>query len=356
MSRVFQIVTQMEAAGAQKVAYLLHQSLLSRGQSPELVFLYTKRPAYMGLPGVSSLLDHPPSATDYARICARLFRKLRQSKPDVVIAHTHYANILGLPIAAAAGVKKRIAVHHNPLPTYPAAARSADRVLGQIGAYTQMVAVSDTVVQTVENYPNRYKSLLTRIYNGLPKQTFDQADVYGRWPIHPDKPLIVNVGRLSRQKNHEALLRAMQQLPDVQLAILGAGELGEELRRLAQDLQVSDRVCFTGELPPAEVYSFLQAANVFVFPSLWESMGLAVVEAMQAGLPIVASDIPAMHEILGTSALLVPPQDASALAGAISQILNDPILAAALGTGARSRSQLFSVESMVSRYEELLCA
>jgi glycosyltransferase involved in cell wall biosynthesis len=211
-------------------------------------------------------------------------------------------------------------------------------------------------MQTTEKYPDHYKSLLTRIYNGLPEQKFDPTDIYGRWPIHPDKPLVVNVGRLSRQKNHATLLRAMQQLPDVQLVILGAGELDEELRKMAQDLHVADRVCFTGELPAAEVYTFLQAADLFVFPSLWEAMSLAIIEAMQAGAPIVASDIPSSRELLADAALLVPAQNPAALASAIAKVLNDSTLAAALGTAARSRSQLFSVESMVSRYEKLLCA
>jgi glycosyltransferase involved in cell wall biosynthesis len=354
MRRVLQIVTQMEAAGAQKVAYLLHESLRSRGDDSQLLFLYTKRPAYDGLEGVSSLLSHPPSATGYARICWRLYRKLRAWQPDVVIAHTHYANILALPIARVAGVKKRIAVHHNPLPSYPKAARIADRVLGQIGAYTQMVAVSDTVVQTTEQYPERYRASLTRIYNGLPQQEFEPVDVYRRWNLDRSRPLIVNVGRLSRQKNQETLLRALKLVPAAQLVILGAGELTEDLQKLTADLGIADRVCFAGELPPTDVYSFLRAADVFVFPSLWESMGLAVVEAMQAGLPIVASDIPAMQEILGDSAILTRPQDAVAIADAISYLLENPAQAAKLGAGAQSRSQTFSVESMVSHYQTLL--
>ena len=86
--KVVQIVTQMEAAGAQEVAYQLHEGLSRKGHNSELWFLYTKRPAYAGLRGVSSILDHPPTKRDYLSITGRLYRKLRQHHSDAVITHT----------------------------------------------------------------------------------------------------------------------------------------------------------------------------------------------------------------------------------------------------------------------------
>src|ERR1700692_960055 len=100
--KIVQIVTQMEAGGAQKVAYLLHRGFLERGYDAELWFLYTKRPFYDGLDGVHSLFDHSPSAFDYFVITHRLYSKLRSAKPDALITHTHYANLLGQLIAAFA--------------------------------------------------------------------------------------------------------------------------------------------------------------------------------------------------------------------------------------------------------------
>jgi glycosyltransferase involved in cell wall biosynthesis len=352
--RVVQIVTQMEAAGAQKVAYLLHNGLRAQGVDAELVFLYTKRPAYEGLEGVTSLFPHPPSAVDYGRIALRLHRKFRRERPDVVIAHTHYSNILGLLVAQAAGLKRRIAVHHNPLPTYPKAAQLVDWVLGQAGVYTHMVAVSDAVVKTAESYPKRYRRLLSRIYNGLPRPDAVTSNMRSEAGIPEDVPLLINVGRLSRQKNQIVLMQALTRLPGVHLVIVGAGELAADLRSSVVDLGLENRVHFTGEIPAPDVQSWLKSADAFVFPSLWESMGLAVVEAMAAGLPVIASDISAMQEVLGDSALLTSPQDPAALSEAISRVLNNPGLAKELGTRAQKRAQLFSLESMFAGYQKLI--
>lgn len=195
--KIVQVVTQMEAGGAQKVAHLLHEGLRERGHETELLFLYTKRPAYAGLRGVRSLCARPPSAVTYLTIFDNLWQTIQQLQPDAFISHTHYANIMGHVAGSLAHVPVRIAVHHNPLPTYPKPCRATDYLLGQLGAYSRVVAVSDAVAETLRSYPHRYKRRLHRIYNGLPRPDFEFSDVRARWRIPADKPLVVNVGRLS---------------------------------------------------------------------------------------------------------------------------------------------------------------
>src|ERR1700733_10120360 len=102
--KVIQIVTQMEGGGAQRVAYLLHKDFLDRGYEAELWFLYLKRPAYAGEFGVRVLCAKRPSAWGCVALCGRLWRWLRTSRPDAVITHTHYANILGLSVGWLAQV------------------------------------------------------------------------------------------------------------------------------------------------------------------------------------------------------------------------------------------------------------
>ena len=354
--KIVQIVTQMEAGGAQRVAYLLHRGFCEKGYDSELWFLYTKRPFYEGLDGVHSLLNRPPSALDYLAITNRLYRKLRDGRPDALITHTHYSNLLGHLVAALAGVPNRIAVHHNPLPTYPRAARIADRLFGAAGLYSSMVAVSASVVKTMHSYPKSYSRLVKRIYNGVPIVPPAPKDIRSTWSIPANKPLLVSVGRLSIQKNQDTLLNALIRVPDAHLALIGDGDQASALKAQARSLGLSDRVHFAGEIPSEDVSAFLQAADIFVFPSRWESMGLAVLEAMQAGLPIVASDIPAMREVLGDSGLLVPLEDAAALAQAILRVLQDPELSSRLRLSGAHRTKLFSAETMVSEYQQLLAA
>jgi glycosyltransferase involved in cell wall biosynthesis len=352
--RIAQIVTQMEAGGAQRIAYLLHEGLRSIGHESELLFMYTKRPFYAGLEGVTSLLDRRPSSGDYVQIVRTLYSNLRKLKPDVLITHTHYANVLGQVVATAAGVRRRIAVHHSLLHTYPAGARLADWLLGQTGAYTRMVGVSDEVVRTANSYPRRYGCRIQRIYNGLPFHDAPLKDPFAAWGIPRDKPLLLSVGRLSRQKNHSTLFKAVQKIPHVHLAVVGAGELLWELQREINSLDLVDRVSFIGEIPTDDVQALLKAADIFVFPSLFEAVPLAVVEAMQVGLPIVASNIPALREVLGNAAIFVDPRDPSDFAKAICCVLENPALANDLGHQAASRANLFSLERMIAEYDSLI--
>jgi glycosyltransferase involved in cell wall biosynthesis len=254
------------------------------------------------------------------------------------------------------GVRRRIAVHHNPLPTYPNAVRLVDRILGQIGIYSEVVAVSESVARTLDEYPERYVRLVSTIANGVAMpQNVPPVNVRERLGIPEGVPLLVNVGRLSPQKNHSLLLRALRNVPLAHLAIIGGGELLAELIGIAKELGISERVHFTGEITPEEVVSFLEASHVFVFPSLWEGLPMAAIEALNVGAAIVASDIPATREVLADAALMVPAGDAPALAAAIGRLLQDPALAAELRLRARRRASRFSVNAMVSAYHQLIC-
>src|SRR4051794_14302204 len=91
--KIVQIVTQMEAAGAQKVAHVLSDGLRALGHDSELWFLYRKRPAYDGIPHVRVIFEERPRPSSFASIPVQILRALRESGPDVLITHTHYANV-----------------------------------------------------------------------------------------------------------------------------------------------------------------------------------------------------------------------------------------------------------------------
>ena len=105
---------------------------------------------------------------------------------------------------------------------------------------------------------------------------------------------------------------------------------------------------FLGEVKSADVLDLLCIADVFVFPSLFEAMPMALVEAMGLGLPIVGGDIPAMREVLSDAGLLVPSENAAEIASAVRRVLEDRELADRLRQSSLQRSALFSVEKMVA--------
>jgi glycosyltransferase involved in cell wall biosynthesis len=354
--KILQVVTQMEAGGAQRVASLLHDGFIDLGYHSELCFLYTKRPTFPLTEEVSSLFERVPNGSDYLRIFSKLCCKLKAFQPDVLITHTHYANVMGQVAAALCGTRKRIAVQHNPLPSYPRIARWSDRILGSVGVYSRIVAVSDAVVQTVADYPDRYRRLVTQIYNGLPPAPAreHEPDVRRSLRLPDGAPLLVNVARLSQQKNQSVLLRALQKISGVHLAIVGDGELRQKLSEEAHDLRVAERVHFIGEVPRDKVFSYLHAADAFVFPSIFESMGLAVVEAMQAGVPVIASDLPALREVLGEAGEFCNPIDADAWARAMRNSICSPTTAEVRVLLGRQRAQRFSLQGMMQGYEQCI--
>jgi glycosyltransferase involved in cell wall biosynthesis len=358
--KIVQIVTQMEAGGAQRVAVLLAEALRQRGYDSEVWFLYLKRPSHSHLPGVKVLFEQPPHGLDYLTIARRLHREMRTTRPDVVITHTHYANVMGQVIAQICKVPQRIAVQHNLFYTYPKLAAWVDQLLGATSIYTANVAVSGEVVNSAAQYPQAYRQKLTRIYNGIPLQVNANATdphqahaIRQRWGLPLDAPLLLNVGRMARQKNQGKLLEALAEIESAHLVILGDGELRQHLQLQVKDLNLTERVHFLGELPADDVAGLLAAADLFVFPSLFEAMPMAVIEAMNAGLPVVASDIPPLREALGNAGHFAPAADAQALAAEITHVLRSPELAQQLRQKAKQRSDSFSLETMASAYEAL---
>jgi glycosyltransferase involved in cell wall biosynthesis len=170
------------------------------------------------------------------------------------------------------------------------------------------------------------------------------------------------VARLSRQKGHRDLFQALASSPslgDVQLLIAGTGEEAAALEVDARTRGLSDRVHFLGAR--RDVGNLLAAMDVFVLPSLWEGLPLAMVLAMGAGVPVVATRVAGIPEVVddGRTGLLVPPSDPEALAAALTRLLEDAPLRQRISREA-SQSVLPRlgvdryVESMTSLYDTLL--
>jgi glycosyltransferase involved in cell wall biosynthesis len=353
--KIVQLVTQMEAGGAQRAAILLSEGLRERGHDVETWFLYRKRSAFDGAPGMRVILDRKPSLIDTCTIPARLVLALRAHAPDVLITHTHYANVIGQVAAQICRIPRRIAVQQNPVDSYPRFARIADYVFGALATYSDVVAVSHAVADSAQRYPTSYRRKINVVHNAVSSPSAEQTEeVRSKYELPSDAPLLVNVGRLAYQKNQRTLVEAVAKLPSAHLAILGEGELRKELEALACSLQVEHRVHFLGELPWADAISITRTADLFVFPSHFEGLSLALVEAMSLGLPVVASDIPPNREALEDAGIFVSPQSADDLVRAIGRVLADPDLAQQMGAGSLRRAEAFSLRKMADGYESLL--
>ncbi|HTN60176.1 MAG TPA: glycosyltransferase, partial [Devosia sp.] len=166
-------------------------------------------------------------------------------------------------------------------------------------------------------------------------------------------------GRLTPQKNHLTAIAALALLPAAHLVIAGEGEDRAQLLAAAASAGVANRLHLIGDRPRAAVASLLAAGDIYIFPSIWETFGLAVVEAGMAGLPIVAADLPVLREVLqpaveGGMARFHPPKDAVALASAIAAILADYPDTVRRMASAEAMIERHGVPPMLDAYERLL--
>jgi glycosyltransferase involved in cell wall biosynthesis len=200
-------------------------------------------------------------------------------------------------------------------------------------------------------------SRLVLIPNGL-----DLAEFAGATPrVHRAGSItILFVGRLSaEQKGLEPLLRAFAQLPrdsGTRLRLVGQDWGGQALVvRLARELGVQDRVVLTGPLPRVELVHEYANADLFVLPSLFEPYGIVLAEAMAAGLPIVASRVGGIPEVVaeGENALLCPPNDPGALAAALDRLARDASLRTRMGQAGVERVRQFAWDRILPRWIDL---
>jgi rhamnosyl/mannosyltransferase len=179
-----------------------------------------------------------------------------------------------------------------------------------------------------------------------------------RRPRRPGPPRILAVGRLSYYKGLQYLVTAMKGV-DAELTIAGEGEMRGQLENQIHELRLESRVTLAGRVSAEGLLDCYRSADIFCLPSCErsEAFGLVQLEAMGAGLPVIATDLPTgarSISIPGKTGLRVPPGDAAALAQALRQLCGNPELAARMGTAARQRAiREFSREAMGERVHRL---
>lgn len=197
------------------------------------------------------------------------------------------------------------------------------------------------------------------IYNGIRAADLEEAG--RRRAAGPERsPTVLYVGRLRTRKAVAVLLEAfakvLRQLPSARLVVVGDGEQQAALEKRRRELGFGEEVTFTGALPRQRLLEVYQAADVYCLPSLYEGFPVAILEAMAAALPVVATRVSGIPEavIPGETGELVEPEDVAALAAALAGLLADPARARALGEAGRVMlAERFSIDVVAREYLEL---
>ena len=364
--RIVQLITEMAPAGAERVVHDLAIGLTTKGHQVHVATLLDAPGAPATLTdnlarrGVAVTRLRMRSKGDLLRLSA-LAALLRQSCPHVLHTHLWHADLAAKALLPAIWRRRPVL-----LSTIHIADRRPVRWRFAIDRLTQpLVDRVVSVSPSVMNFYRRRAGIAPRkcvvVPNGIDLTAYDalpdRHHARARWVSASADPVIGTIARLDPQKGLPILLQAFSILarrwPASALLIAGTGHQRGQLHGLTVKLGVADRVHMLGF--QQDVRPVLAALDVFVLPSRWEGFGLATLEAMAAGLPVVVTDVPGSRDLVQheQTGLVVPPNDPRALAHAIARCLSQADLSAQLSQRARIAAANFSVQRMVDRYEQL---
>ena len=284
-------------------------------------------------PGVEEFESLPVQTVQVDPSVTTLVRLLRSARPR--LAHVTDAWPQALVAARLARVPRVLVTHHTP--ELPRRDNVAGRVWQRLGWATrpEVIYTSEADRERDGRSPSHVVTL------GIDVERF--ASGRAALPKQEGRPLVGNVARLAAQKDHRTLLGAAALMPEADFAIAGEGELRDELERAA-----GPNVRLLGRR--SDVPDVLASLDVFAFPSLYEGLCLAVIEAQAAGVPVVATAVGGIKETVvdGETGLLVPARDPEALAAAIRWVLEHPTEAGRLADEARRRAvERYSLQRMI---------
>ena len=302
-------------------------------------------------------------------------RFLRDGRYDVINTEPQLLSGLVIWLAALRRVPVRIVTIHNSLGDPGQSARS--RIVRVILSHrlfvwamrslitrhaTHVIAVSRSALDSV--LPGRWQSVCrsTVVYNGTDPEPFqpsaDRREVRAEfgWPV--DSRIVVNVGRFSAQKNHAAIVETMRLMlerdPMIRLLLVGNGVLRDDIERRIDQLGMRAACALTSNRN--DVARLLAASDVFFFPSAWEGLPGAPLEALAAGLPLVTSDIPSMREIatyFPGEISLAPPNAIHRHADHLTRALEEHGDEARYRRRRRFATSPFTLETAVEVYRDL---
>jgi glycosyltransferase involved in cell wall biosynthesis len=368
--RLLILDTELEMGGKEK---LLYEFLARADRNRFRVAVCCLKPGgyfkekivALGVPFYDDLLRH--------RFDAMAFRELahviRAEKTEIVETFAHPNTVIFSFLAKLRSMVQSVVVSYHALAVDPHEniVRPYLRpVLRRLDAHIAVAEIQKRHLVGVEGL--REESVRV-IYNGVDTGAFRPADPAERSAtrrtlgLADDAVVLMTVGSLKPIKGADVLLRAvaplMREQPRLRLVLVGDGPDRGSLERQARELSIADRVSFLGLR--ADVDRLLRAADALVLPSRSEALPTVLLEAMAAGLPVVATRVGGVPEIVDEdrSGLMVPPEDASALGGALARIASDPALRRSLGQRGRAVVESrFRVETMcenrMAYFEEVL--
>lgn len=360
--RVIFLVSFMNMAGAQHAAVRVAKGLRGFGCSTEVWFFYKEAEIDVEDVPVRVFFDgERPTTTQLLRSFVAVWRELRRLRPEALVTLLPLANVVGQVLAVAGGVPRRIASQRSPFDTFSRAMQISDLVIGTLGIYSRVVAVSGAVRDSFARAPARYQRRFCVVYNGLDWQPseLDRATARDRFDLPADAFIALSVGRFKPQKNYTFQVEIARLLKSATIIVAGDGPDRAAIQARVAELALETRMRFLGNVPAAEMHHLLAASDCFIQPSLFEGQSNALLEAMHQGLPVLVSATPSQRETVidpetGACGLLLPISDAAAWSSAIEALAANPKYRAYYATRASRRARAFTLDRQIQGFAEAI--
>lgn len=371
--RVAHIIKVTQIGGAERHLLILLPALKKRGIDPHLIMMVepdNPMTSMAELAEAAGITVHSLTIRrDYDPIVGfQLLQTLRKIKPDLVHTHLIHADLFGITAARLGGYPVITGRHNDDDFRSQTAVKTGNALLWQLARGG--IAISDAIKRFTIEVEGAPADKVRVVPYGIPHQSPTPDDLKSaraalrhELNLSPDTLLVGMVCRLVEQKGVsygiEAFKAVLETQPDTHLVIAGDGDQRETLEKQVNQLGITERVHFLGWRDDAP--GVIAALDIFLMPSLWEGFGLVLLEAMSRRVPVIASDVSAIPEVVshGETGLLVPPRHIDGLRDAMLTLLTDRPLRLHLGMMAEDRvEQHFSADHMadttISVYREFL--
>ena len=371
-SSILLIGSQMTTGGSQSILLILSKWLYDNGYPVRLVFfhdedgLHEKWQRQFSFPiiNLKAWEKKPHSLRKYFMLLRgifRLFQIMSQDHVSAVMTFTHHSNLLGIPIAWIQRIPIRIAAHRGRIHGFPRWQEKIHAWMVNSGMATKLVAISQQIGKDAVSEGVHPEKILV-IPNGVESLDFDlsmRAKKRAELDIQPGQFVVLSVGRLSYEKGHDVLINAipaiLQKYSQTIFIFSGDGPQRPTLENQVDKLDIRQNVVFLGVRN--DVRELITAGEVFVFPSRSEGLGQALLEAMSVGIPVVASNIGGIPEVIenGKSGVLVTPEKPDAFARAIIELLGNEEQRKNFSSAAHEMvREKYPIQKMFDSYIKLL--
>lgn len=350
--KIIQIMPEFGLAGAERMCETLTLELAKRGHDIQVVSLFDFHSSItdnLENNGIKITYLNKKKGFDLSMI-SKLCHIFGTEKPDVI--HTHrYVCKYAIPASILTGVKGRVHTVHNIAEKERTAKKLQHFFYHHCN--TVPVSISPIVQKSVMRFYNFKAEQTPMIFNG---SSLNKCKTKINYDICGSVFNFLHIGRFTEQKNHKNLVYAFKLIhkkyPHTKLTMLGEGPLFDEIKRLADENNLSEAVVMPGAVD--NVYSYFEKADAFVLPSNYEGMPISLIEAMSCGMPIIASSVGGVPDMIkdGETGLLCTPDNLD-IENKMRIVYENSSLRKKIGIAAKVKSADFTVEQMTSAYEKV---